>query len=76
MAERGRPKKERPQLVEMPQQFDADSEFGLTRNADGFRLALHARRVRSDGGGEEGRLQLPGDERVQTDERARSSERG
>ena len=36
MAERGRPKKERPQLVEMPRQFDADSEFGLTEMQTAF----------------------------------------
>ena len=36
MAERGRPKKERPQLVEMPKQFDADSEFGLTQMQTAF----------------------------------------
>jgi hypothetical protein len=36
MAERGRPKKERAQLVDVPKQFDADSEFGLTEMQTAF----------------------------------------
>ena len=36
MADRGRPKKERAQLVDVPKQFDADSEFGLTEMQTAF----------------------------------------
>ena len=36
MAERGRPKKERAQLVEVPKQFSADDEYGLTEMQTAF----------------------------------------
>jgi hypothetical protein len=36
MAERGRPKKERPQLAKAPVQFDEDDEFGLTKMQTAF----------------------------------------
>ena len=36
MAERGRPKKERPQLAKAPVQFDEDDEFGLTKMQAAF----------------------------------------
>jgi hypothetical protein len=36
MAKRGRPRKERAQLVEVPRQFDADTEFGLTEMQTAF----------------------------------------
>tara|TARA_R110000796_G_scaffold90418_3_gene194275 strand:- start:2059 stop:2574 length:516 start_codon:yes stop_codon:yes gene_type:complete len=36
MADRGRPKKERAQLVEVPKQFSADDEYGLTEMQTAF----------------------------------------
>jgi hypothetical protein len=36
MAERGRPKKERPQLAAAPVQFEQDDEFGLTEMQSAF----------------------------------------
>ena len=36
MAERGRPKKERQQLVDVPKQFEADSEFSITEMQTAF----------------------------------------
>jgi hypothetical protein len=56
--------------VEVPRQFDADTEFGLTEMQTAFVWHYSQGRVRPDGGCEKGRLQLPRDERQQADERA------
>jgi hypothetical protein len=70
MAERGRPKKERPQLAKAPVQFDEDDEFGLTKMQAAFVWHYTKGRVWANGGSAEGGVQLPCDERQQADERA------